>query len=66
MSRPQRIAQYIQQLAFDALVQHDERDERPDDAPPSAPPPPNYATWNVTSFSSYVPFRSYPNGDLQG
>jgi len=63
MSRPHRIAQYIQQLAYEALIQHDARDDRPDDAPPGAPTPaPNYASWNATSFSSYVPFRGQTGG----
>jgi hypothetical protein len=63
MSRPQRIAQYIQQLAYQSLIQHDERDERPDDAPPRAPDPtPTYGSWSATSFLAYVPFRSPPNG----
>jgi hypothetical protein len=62
MSRPQRIAQYIQRFAIESLIQHDAADERPDDAPPRAPEPNfNYATWDFNSFSSYVPFRSPAN-----
>jgi hypothetical protein len=62
MSRPQRIAQYIQRLAPKDLIRHDERDERPEDAPRAPAPTPNYAAWNATSFSHYVPFRSPPHG----
>ncbi len=56
MPRPQRIAQYIQQIAYQSLIQLDERDERPEDAPPR-PPETTYATWSATSFPAYVPFR---------
>lgn len=62
MSRPQRIAQYIQQLAYESLIQHHERDERPEDAPHAPDPSPNCAAWSATSFSAYVPFRSPTNG----
>lgn len=62
MSRPQRIAQYIQRFAIESLIRHDASDERPDDAPPRAPEPnTNYASWDAASFSSYVPFRSPAN-----
>lgn len=62
MSRPQKIAQYIQRFAIESLIQHDAGDERPDDAPPRAPEPAtNYASLDLTSFSSYVPFRSPAN-----
>ena len=63
MSRPQRIAQYIQRLAYQSLVEHEERDERPHDAPPgSEQPAPTYGAWNSTSYSIYVPFRAPANG----
>lgn len=62
MSRPQRIAQYIQRLAYESLIRHEEKDERPDDAPRAPDPTPNYASWSATSFSAYVPFRSPTNG----
>ena len=61
MSRPQKIAQYIQRFAIESLIQHDASDERPDDAPPRAPEPTtDYASWSIP-FSSYVPFRSPAN-----
>jgi len=65
MPRTQRVAQFIQRLAYENLIQHDERDVRPDDeyglgrAPASTP---SYPAWNATSFSSYVPFRGPQNG----
>ena len=63
MPRTQRVAQYIEQLAYTSLFQHEERDERPEDALPRAPAPaPNYGTWNATAFSDYVPFRDPKNG----
>ena len=59
MSRPQRIAQYIQRLAYESLIDHVEADERPDDAPPRAPEPNlDHAIWNAASYSIYSPFRS--------
>ena len=62
MSRPQRIAQYIQRFAIESLIPHDASDERPDDAPPRVPEPTsNFASWDVSSFSPYVPFRSPAN-----
>lgn len=61
MSRPQKIAQYIQRFAIESLIPHDANDERPDDAPPRVPElTTDYASWS-TSFSSYVPFRSPAN-----
>jgi len=62
MSRPQRIAQYIRNLAYESLIEHDLKDVRPDDAPPSVPSPtPNYGAWNASSYSIYVPFRAPTN-----
>ena len=58
MSPPKRFAQYIQRLAYQSLVESDDREERPDDAPRAPDRIPDYATWNATSFSSYVPFRA--------
>ena len=61
MPRTQRVALYIQQLAFETLFQQ-ERDERPEDVAPRAPEPAsNYASWSPTSFSDYVPFRGPTN-----
>ena len=61
MPRAQRVAQYIQELAYASLFQQEERDEqRPQDVPPRAPEP-NYPSWNATSFAVYVPFRSPSN-----
>lgn len=63
MPRAQRVAQYIQQLAYETLYQQEARDERPDEVSPrAADSTPSYATWSATSFSDYVPFRSPPNG----
>jgi hypothetical protein len=65
MPRTQRVAQFIQRLAYENLVQHDERDERPADEFASSrepEPTPSYSAWNATSFSSYVPFRGPHNG----
>lgn len=62
MSRPQRIAQYIQRLTYESLIQHDERDERPEDAPRAPDPISKFANWNPTSFAEYVPFRWPTNG----
>jgi hypothetical protein len=61
MPRTQRVAQYIQRLAYESLFQPETRDERPEDVPPAAPDTPHYASWNATSFSVYVPFRSPTN-----
>jgi len=65
MPNTQRVAQFIQRLAYENLVQADERidrDERPADASPrSVEPTPSYSAWNATSFSSYVPFRGPTN-----
>jgi len=58
MPSTQRVAHYIQRLAYENLFQHDKRDDRPEDAAPRAPGSiPNYSGWNATSFSAYVPFR---------
>ncbi|MEO8017452.1 MAG: hypothetical protein ABI769_06540 [Pseudomonadota bacterium] len=57
MARIQRVAQYIQRLAYESLIQNEEPEERPADAQARLPErPPNYPVWNATSFSSYVPF----------
>ena len=67
MPRTKRIAQYIQQLAYESLIQHAERDERPDDVLQREPEPTsNYASWNATSFAMYVPFRSPAGGPTNG
>jgi len=57
MRRKQKFVQYIQQLAYESLFQPDERDERPEDAPPAPQTPAFKNTWNATSFASYEPFR---------
>ena len=62
MPRSEKVAQYIQRLAYESLVQHEDRDDRPEDAPPGLEPTPSYANWNATSFSAYVPFRTPPHG----
>jgi len=62
MPRTQRFVQYIQQLAYESLVQHEERDERPDDVlQPEPSAAPTYSAWSATSFASYVPFRTPTN-----
>jgi hypothetical protein len=61
MPRTQRVAQYIQRLAYESLFQPEEREERPEDVLTSAPETPNYASWSATSFSEYVPFRNPTN-----
>lgn len=62
MPRPQQVAQFIQQLAYQSLIEHAERDERPEDVlPTTSDSSPNYASWSATSFSVYVPFRSPTN-----
>jgi len=61
MSQPQRIAQYIQRLAYEALINHDEREERPEDAPRAPDPVPNFVTWNGPALSGYLPFRAPSN-----
>jgi hypothetical protein len=59
MPRAQRVAQYIQRLAYDSLFPHEEYEERPEDvAPRASESSPNYPSWKATSFSVYVPFRS--------
>ena len=63
MARIQRVAQYIQQLAYESLFQPEEREDRPEDVVQRAPAPTrNYADWSAASFSVYVPYRSPPNG----
>jgi hypothetical protein len=63
MPRTQRVAEYIQRLAYESLFQHDRRDERPEDVLPREPQSgPSYASWSATSFSDYVPFRGPTNG----
>jgi hypothetical protein len=65
MPRSQRVAQYIQRLAYENLLQPHERDERPlddDDARlRDSVPTPHYSAWSATSFYTYVPFRG-PTG----
>ena len=64
MPRSQRVAQYIQRLAYENLLQPHERDEKPhdDDALLREPAPtPQYSAWSATSFYTYVPFRG-PTG----
>ncbi len=61
MPRTQRFVQYIQQLAYESLVRHEERDEPPEDVLRASSPPPSYASWNATSFASYVPFSDPTN-----
>jgi hypothetical protein len=61
MPRIQRVAQYFQRLGLETLFEHDERDERPDDAPNAPAPTPRYEIWNASSFSGYVPFRGPTN-----
>jgi len=65
MPRSQRVAQYIQRLAYENLLRPHERDERPldDDARLREPAQtPSYPAWSATSFSTYVPFRG-PSSD---
>jgi len=61
MPRTQRVAQYIQRVAYESLFEHVERDERPEDAPLAPEPTPNYATSNAASFAVYAPFRGPTN-----
>lgn len=62
MPRTHRVAQFIQRLAYENLVQADDRDERPDDASPHpVEHTPTYPAWSATSFSEYVPFRGPAN-----
>lgn len=59
MSRPQRIAQYIQRLAYQSLIAHEDADVRPADAPPRAPETRlSHAAWDSSSYSIYAPFRA--------
>jgi hypothetical protein len=65
MPRTQRVAQFIQRLAYESLFQPDERDEPRSDPETFTRVPetsPSYEAWNATSFSSYVPFRGPHNG----
>jgi hypothetical protein len=63
MPRTQRVALYIQRLAYENFFQHEDRDERPEDASPRAPEPTlSYPAWNATSFAMYVPFRGPQKG----
>lgn len=63
MPRTQRVAEYIQRIAYENLFQNEERDERPEDvAPRASESSPSYSSWNATSFSVYVPFRGPTNG----
>ncbi|HEV7606360.1 MAG TPA: hypothetical protein VGO61_03445 [Steroidobacteraceae bacterium] len=58
MPRTQRVALYIQRLAYENLFQHEEHDERPEDASPGvAAPILTYSAWKPTSFAEYRPFR---------
>lgn len=60
MSRPQSIARYIQQLAYESLITPEEREDRPDDAPRAPEPVSDYTSWKAESFLVYVPFRAPP------
>jgi hypothetical protein len=65
MPRTQRVAQFIQRLAYESIFQTDERDDPRADREALARLPestPTYAAWNATSFSTYVPFRGPHNG----
>jgi hypothetical protein len=65
MPRSQRVAQFIQRLAYENIFQPDERDEPRADRDVLArmsESSPSYPAWNATSFSSYVPFRGPHNG----
>jgi len=57
MLRVQRISHYIQGLAYQSLIDHEEREVRPDDAPRAPDPVPDFTSWNATPFSGYVPFK---------
>jgi hypothetical protein len=66
MPGTKRVAQFIQRLAYENFIRHDEQDVRPADEealarmmPESTP---SYPAWSATSFSSYVPFRGPHNG----
>ena len=64
MPRSQRVAQYIQRLAYENLLQPHERDEKPLDVDAllrEPAPTPRYSAWSATSFYTYVPFRG-PTG----
>jgi hypothetical protein len=62
MPRTQRVALYIQRLAYENLFQHEDRDERPEDAFPPPERTLNYPAWSATSFAVYVPFRDPQKG----
>jgi hypothetical protein len=62
MPRTQRVAEYIQRLAYESLFQNESRDERPEDVLRASESTSNYASWSATSFSVYVPFRGPTNG----
>jgi len=65
MPGTKRVAQFIQRLAYENFIQHDEQDARPDDKEALGRLPestPSYPAWSATSFSSYVPFRGPHNG----
>ena len=65
MPRTQRVAQFIQRLAYENLIQHNDQDVRPDDEyglSRALESTPTYPAWSATSFSSYVPFRGPQNG----
>ena len=61
MSRTQRFAQYIQEIAYLNLVEHEERDVRPDDAPSAPDPLPRFSSWNAILLP-YTPYRGPTNG----
>lgn len=61
MPRAQRVAAYIRRLAYESLLQPEEREERPEDLLRVRESSPNYPSWSATSFSVYVPFRSPTN-----
>jgi hypothetical protein len=64
MPRTQRVAQFIQRLAYENLFQPDQRDDPRTDRDSLPRPPeasPSYSAWNATSFSGYVPFRGPTN-----
>ena len=62
MPRIQRVAHYIQQLAYESLMQNDKREEQPQDALAHPEHIPSYPSWNAASFSVYTPFRGPRNG----
>jgi hypothetical protein len=65
MPRSQRVAQFIQRLAYENIFERDERDDPRADRDVLSRMPessPSYPAWSATSFSSYVPFRGPYNG----